>query len=84
MVDIEKNLICQHPKGKTILKGRQRRYCSEEHKRYVQNQRALHGDKTLGVPKPQKKKVVKACESGKEKLIHYGHTSYGHNFLITL
>ena len=31
-------------------------------------------------PKPQKKKVVKACEGGKEKLIHYGHTSYGHNY----
>ena len=58
MVDIEKNLICQHPKCKTILKGRQRRYCSEEHKRYVQNQRALHGDKTLGVPKPQKKNAT--------------------------
>ena len=41
MVDIEKNLICQHPKCKTILKGRQRRYCSDKHKRYVQNQRAL-------------------------------------------
>ena len=55
MVDIEKNLICQHPKCKTILKGRQRRYCSEEHKRYVQNQRALTGDKTIGIPKTQKK-----------------------------
>jgi len=31
-------------------------------------------------PKPQKKKVVKACEGGKEKIIHYGHTSYGHNY----
>ena len=26
------------------------------------------------------KKVVKACEGGKEKIIHYGHTSYGHNY----
>ena len=58
MVDIEKNLICQHPTCKTILKGRQRRYCSEKCKRYVQNQRALHGDKTLGVPKPQKKNAT--------------------------
>ena len=31
-------------------------------------------------PKPQKKKVVKACEGGKEKIVHYGHTSYGHNY----
>ena len=22
----------------------------------------------------------KACEGGKEKIIHYGHTSYGHNY----
>lgn len=27
-----------------------------------------------------KKKMVKACESGKEKLIHYGATGYGHNY----
>jgi hypothetical protein len=27
-----------------------------------------------------KKKVVKACEDGKEKLIHYGAEGYGHNY----
>jgi len=27
-----------------------------------------------------KKKVVKACESGIEKIVHYGHTDYGHNY----
>ena len=27
-----------------------------------------------------KKKMVKACENGKEKLIHYGHSDYGHNY----
>lgn len=58
MVDIEKNLICQHPKCKTILKGRQRRYCSDKHKRYVQNQRALTGDNTIGIPKKQKKNAT--------------------------
>jgi len=31
-------------------------------------------------PNPQKKRAVKACEGGKEKVIHYGHTSYGHNY----
>ena len=55
---VEKNLVCVHPTCKTILKGRQRRYCSDKHKRYVQNQRALHGDKTLGIPKPQKKNAT--------------------------
>ena len=27
-----------------------------------------------------KKFVVKACEGGKEKLIHFGATGYGHNY----
>ena len=31
-------------------------------------------------PKKDKKKVVKACQGGKEKIIHFGHSSYGHNY----
>jgi len=31
-------------------------------------------------PNPKKKKVVKACSGGKEKIIHYGATGYGHNY----
>ena len=27
-----------------------------------------------------KKKMVKACHGGKEKLIHFGATGYGHNY----
>ena len=27
-----------------------------------------------------KKKVVKACSKGKEKIIHYGASGYGHNY----
>jgi hypothetical protein len=27
-----------------------------------------------------KKKMVKACAGGKEKLIHFGATGYGHNY----
>ena len=27
-----------------------------------------------------KKKMVKACQNGKEKLIHFGATGYGHNY----
>ncbi len=30
-------------------------------------------------PNPKKKKVVKACANGKEKIIHYGASGYGHN-----
>lgn len=31
-------------------------------------------------PKAGKKKVVKACANGKEKIIHFGATGYGHNY----
>ena len=27
-----------------------------------------------------KKKMVKACQGGKEKLIHFGASGYGHNY----
>ena len=30
--------------------------------------------------RPGKKKMVKACSGGKEKLIHFGATGYGHNY----
>jgi len=31
-------------------------------------------------PKAGKKRVVKACSGGKEKIIHYGASEYGHNY----
>ena len=31
-------------------------------------------------PNPKKKKVVKACSGGREKIIHFGATGYGHNY----
>jgi len=30
--------------------------------------------------RPGKKKMVKACEGGKEKLVHYGAKGYKHNY----
>ena len=30
--------------------------------------------------RPGKKRMVKACSGGKEKIIHYGATGYGHNY----
>lgn len=27
-----------------------------------------------------KKRAVKACKDGKEKIVHYGHTDYDHNY----
>ncbi len=73
MVDLEKNLICQHPTCKTILKGRQRRYCSDKCKRYVQNQRALTGDKTLGIPKKQTKSATSRKGEYYEQFIEDGY-----------
>ena len=32
---------------------------------------------------PKKKKMVKACQGGKEKLIHYGAKGFGHNISKT-
>lgn len=31
-------------------------------------------------PNPKKKKVVKACAGGKEKIIHFGAAGMGHNY----
>ena len=31
-------------------------------------------------PNPKKKKVVKACSGGQEKIIQYGASGYGHNY----
>ena len=31
-------------------------------------------------PAKNKKKVVKACQGGKEKIIPFGHSAYGHNY----
>jgi hypothetical protein len=30
--------------------------------------------------RPGKKKMVKACTNGQEKLIHFGASGYGHNY----
>lgn len=40
----------------------------------------LKCNKPTKSPKKDKKKVVKACKDGKEKLIHYGAEGYKHNY----
>lgn len=37
-------------------------------------------NKPVASDRPGKKKMVKACENGKEKLIHFGAEGYGHNY----
>ena len=37
-------------------------------------------NKVVASDRPGKKKMVKACDNGKEKLIHFGADGYGHNY----
>lgn len=37
-------------------------------------------NKPKSSPKAGKKKVVKGCSGGTEKVIHYGASGYGHNY----
>ena len=37
-------------------------------------------NKVMRSDRASKKKMVKACEGGKEKLIHFGAKGYGHNY----
>lgn len=40
----------------------------------------LQANKPVPSNRPGKKKMVKATENGKEKLIHYGDDNYKHNY----
>ena len=44
------------------------------------NKASMPCNKPRKSPNPNKKRVVKACANGKEKIIHYGATGYGHNY----
>ena len=45
------------------------------------NKKSMSCNKPKRTPShPKKKFVVKACEGGKEKLIHFGAKGYGHNY----
>lgn len=44
------------------------------------NYRSLSCNRPQKSWKPEKKKVVKACSRGREKIIHYGATGYRHNY----
>jgi len=37
-------------------------------------------NRVVASDRPGKKKMVKACEGGNEKLIHFGAKGYGHNY----
>ena len=37
-------------------------------------------NRVVSSDRPGKKRMVKACANGKEKLIHFGAEGYGHNY----
>jgi len=44
------------------------------------NKTSMPCNKPRKSPNPNKKRVVKACANGQEKIIHYGATGYGNNY----
>lgn len=44
------------------------------------NKASMPCNKPRKSPNPAKKRVVKACANGQEKIIHYGASGYGHNY----
>lgn len=46
------------------------------------NKSSMKCNRPVPSDRPGKKKMVKACQDGKEKLIHFGAEGYGHNYSV--
>lgn len=44
------------------------------------NKPSMKCNRPVPSDRPGKKKMVKACQDGKERLIHFGAEGYGHNY----
>ncbi len=44
------------------------------------NKSKMKCNRVVPSDRPGKKKMVKACSGGKEKLVHFGAKGYGHNY----
>jgi len=44
------------------------------------DKKSMPCNKPRSSTRPGKKKMVKACEGGKEKIVHFGAKGYGHNY----
>lgn len=44
------------------------------------NKSKMKCNRVVPSDRPGKKKMVKACSGGKEKLLHFGAKGYGHNY----
>ena len=58
--------------------GRRRNLGSPINKRV--NKDKMPCNKPRASTKANKKKMVKACEGGKERIVHFGEKGYGHNY----
>ena len=69
--------------GKTEMKRRSRiktKYPNKYVSSFNFDKKTLKCNSPVKSSKPHKKRMVRACSNGKEKLIHYGATGYGHNY----
>ena len=63
-------------------KKSKRRSKSKRRKSRRRSKSKLKCNSPVRSTKPQKKRMVKACSGGREKLIHYGASGYGHNYSV--
>ena len=66
-----------------ILQGAERKGRRQKHKKEISEQVSKEDmpcNKPRASTRPGKKKMVKACEGGKEKIVHFGAKGYGHNY----
>lgn len=59
--------------------GRRRKHNEKEISEQVSKE-DMPCNKPRASTRPGKKKMVKACEGGKEKIVHFGAKGYGHNY----
>lgn len=68
------------PRKKSIRSRRRKRSTKKKKKTKRPKKRSLRCNKPQKSWRSGKKRVVKACKGGREKLVHYGATGYGHNY----
>lgn len=71
----KKSIDCSNPKGFS-----QRAHCQGRKKKLAEAKADMPCNKPRPSTSPGKKMMVKACEGGQEKLVHFGAKGYGHNY----
>ena len=71
----KKSIDCSNPKGFS-----QKAHCQGRKKKLAEEKADMPCNKPRPSTSPGKKMMVKACEGGQEKLVHFGAKGYGHNY----